>query len=97
MRHAGDARLALLKAAVELTTVTRSPTMRELAARACVGQEAARHMVNHMKRCGLLVIVRERAVAYRNRPVAEYAPAPEPASDAAAAALGNVFRSWCER
>lgn len=95
MRRAGDARLALLKAAVELTTAARSPTIRELAARACVGQEAARKTVDNMKRAGLLVIKRQRRVDYRNRPVAEYAPAPESEiSGDAVADLGNVFKAW---
>lgn len=95
MRAAGDTRTALLKAAMELTTVARSPTMRELAVRACVGQEAAMHTVRNMKRAGLLVVTRTRRVDYRNRPVAEYSPAPEESTaDTAAAELGNVFASW---
>jgi hypothetical protein len=95
MRPSGETRQALLKAAQELTTVARSPTFRELTARACVGKETALHTVRHMKRAGLLVIVRTRRVDYRNRPVAEYAPGvvAEPV-DAAGAALGNVFHSW---
>ncbi len=93
MRPPGEARLALLKAAVELTTVTRSPTVRELAARACVGREAALHIVRHMRREGLLVIKRTRRVDYRNRPVAEYAPA-ESAAEPEASELGRVLASW---
>lgn len=76
MRAPSEVRQALLKAAADLTTDERAPTLRELAAEAGVGQVAARQTVNNMKRYGLLVIVRERVVDYRNRPVAEYAPAP---------------------
>ena len=84
-----------MKAAMELTTIARSPTLRELATRACVGREAAMHTVKNMKRAGLLVVTRTRRVDYRNKPVAEYAPAPDQASnDAAAVDLGNVFRAW---
>jgi hypothetical protein len=95
MRPPGEARQALLKAAKELTTVARSPTFLELTARACVGKVAALNTVRHMRRAGLLVIVRTRKVDYRNRPVAEYAPgAIDEPSGAAGAALGNVFHSW---
>lgn len=93
MRPATDARLALLKAAVELTTVARSPTLRELAAKACVGQLAAMNTVKNMKRAGLLVTVRERRVDYRNRPVAEYAPC-EAIPETEAADLGRVLAGW---
>lgn len=97
MRPAGDSRLALLKAAADLTTATRSPTMRELVTRSCVGREAARKTVDNMKRAGLLVIVRTRRVEYRNRPVAEYAPKeglhiPE----STAAEWHAVFANWSE-
>ena len=95
MRPAGDSRLALLKAAADLTTVTRSPTMRELIARSCVGREAARKTVDNMKRAGLLVIVRQRKVDYRNRPVAEYAPAEGAKIPESTIAEWNaVFASW---
>lgn len=93
MRPPGEARLALLKAAVELTTAARSPTMRELAARAAVGRDAAKHTVKHMKDAGLLVVKRTRRVDYRNRPVAEYAPA-EPVAQPEASELGRVLATW---
>ncbi|MNV74275.1 hypothetical protein D3C71_1674820 [compost metagenome] len=74
MRPAGEVRQALLKAACELATPERAPTLRELAHRAQVGQGAARVTVDHMRRAGQLCIARLRKVPYRNRPVAEYTP-----------------------
>lgn len=94
MRPPGEARLALLRAAVELTTVARSPTLRELTAYSRVGSGAALCTVKHMVKAKLLVIVRDRKVPYRNRPVAEYAPAPEAEPDESADALCAVFKSW---
>ena len=94
MRLAGDTRLALLKAAAELSTPERAPTLRELALKACVGQDAAMHTVKNLTRCGVLTIARTRRVAYRNRPVAEYAPAKPPEQLSPMADLGNVFASW---
>lgn len=79
MRPAGEVRQALLQAASDLATPQRAPTLRELAAHAQVGSDAARHTVQNLHRHGALQIVRTRRVHYRNRPVAEYAPAPRPA------------------
>ncbi len=73
-RPVGDVRLALLQAAAALSAPDHSPTLKELAAHACVGHAAARMAVSNMRRAGQLVIVRLRPVAYRRRPVAEYAP-----------------------
>lgn len=95
MRPPSEVRQALLKAAADLTTPGRSPTLRELATEAKVGQTTARHVVNHMKRIGLLRIVRERVVDYRNRPVSEYAPAsPRVEGGQLGADLGNVLAAW---
>lgn len=73
MRPAGEVRLALLKAARELTTPERSPTLHELACHSQVGFLAARRTVDNMRRAGVLRVVRTRKVDYRTRPVAEYA------------------------
>lgn len=70
-----DVRRALLQAAVELNTPAHSPTLREIVRHARVGNSAGRSAIHHMRRAGLLVIAGDRRVAYRNRPVAEYAPA----------------------
>lgn len=75
MRPAGEIRQALMKAAAELVTPDRGATLSELAERACVGRDAARVHVSNMRRSAALHIVRVRRVDYRNRPVAEYAPA----------------------
>jgi hypothetical protein len=67
----------LLQAAGDLARPGHGATLQELAARACVGQEAARSTVPRMRRRGQLDIIAERVVDYRNRPVAEYVPAHE--------------------
>lgn len=72
MRPPGEVRQALLDAARALTTDTTAPTLVELAARSQVGLTAATFTTKNMVRSGALVIVRERHVSYRNRPVAEY-------------------------
>jgi hypothetical protein len=74
-RPVGDVRKALLTAAQVLATADKAPTLQELAQHACVGKGAARRTLDNLKRCGALAIARQRRVAYRNRPVAEYAPA----------------------
>ncbi len=73
-RPAGEVRRALLQAAIDLNMGDRAATLRELARAAGVGQKAARIAVKNMRRDGVLSLVRERSVAYRNRPVGEYAP-----------------------
>lgn len=75
MRPAGEIRQALLESAFALATPDRAPTMLELAHHAQVGYEAARRTVDNMRRAGTLALVRQRAVPYRSRPVAEYCPA----------------------
>lgn len=75
MRPAGEIRVALLGAARELFTPDRAPTLAEMAQHAQVGMADATSTVKNMKRHGALRLVRERRVTYRNRPVAEYAPA----------------------
>ena len=73
-RPAGEVRTALLVAAVELNMGDRAGTLREISRAACVGHSAARTAISNMRRAGVLSVVRARSVAYRNRPVAEYAP-----------------------
>lgn len=80
-RPAGEVSLALLRAAAELQTAERAPTMRELAHHAMVGVESANVAVKNLKRSGRLLPVRLRTVAHRTRPVAEYAPAPDTTFD----------------
>lgn len=101
MRPAGEVRQALLQACAELATPERGATLREIAARACVGLDAATHTIKHMSRARQLHIARTRRVPYRNRPVAEYVPAQLVAQAAAPAAsdepgadLSAVLRIW---
>jgi hypothetical protein len=102
-RPAGDVRQALLQAVQALATTNTAPTLRELAARACVGHGAARQTVCNMVRAGLLVPVRQRRVPYRNRPVLEYAqpghlpvlpPAPSGPQGHDFAALTQLVQRW---
>lgn len=74
MRPAGEIRTVLLCAARELASPDRAPTLAELSAHTQVGEQAARRTLSNLTRRGQLRIVRTRRVAYRNRPVAEYAP-----------------------
>jgi hypothetical protein len=81
MRPAGDISQAVLAACRELTTPERAPTLAEITARACLSRIAALYTVRNLARSGQIVIPRTRKVTYRNRPVAEYAPAPAAASE----------------
>lgn len=94
----GEIRAALLQAADELATPDRAPILQELAAQARVGLEAARRTVDNMKRAGALQVPRTRKVDYRNRPVAEYAPASrEPRRDEPYVDVASVFSLWVQR
>ena len=73
MRPASEIRQALFSAAKHYSALGGA-SLADLAARACVGREAARRCVDNMRRAGDLRIVGERKVAYRNRPVKVYAP-----------------------
>lgn len=65
---AGEVRLAL-----EASARARGPsTLRELAQHAQVGYDAARDTVGNMARRGVLRVVDERHVSYRNRLVHVY-------------------------
>ena len=92
MRPPGEISLALLGAARELWTPEQGPTLNELAMHAQVGKDAAEKAIKNMTRHGRLRIVRTRAVAYRNKPVAEYAPADDaPTEGAGFVDLGQVM------
>jgi len=67
-------RAVLLSAARELALPAQAPTLQELAAHTQVGLNVARRTLDNLRRHGHVRIVRERVVAYRNRPVAEYEP-----------------------
>lgn len=98
MRPHGDIRTALLDAARQLATPHQAPTLRELAHHAQVGHDCARRTVSNLTRYGALRIARQRRVAYRNRPVAEYELALTPdataANDAATVGLAQLLTIW---
>ena len=99
MRPAGEIRQALIQAAHALACSGRSPTLAELADKACVGRDAARMHIANIKRSGALRIVGERRVNYRNRPVAEYAPPKilsleDVQAMTGASVLGDCMQSW---
>jgi hypothetical protein len=100
MRPAGKIRQALMLAARDVVAdfgmPHRGATLAELAARSCVGRDAARRYVDNMRRSGALQIVGARRVDYRNRPVAEYAPADlaTPSATQGWVSLGNTLQHW---
>lgn len=95
MRPAGEIRRALLLACIELHTPERAATLREIAAQSCVGLDAARRTMDHMRRSAQVHIARQRRVAYRNRPVAEYAPGPGAAQSASpSGSLDIIAQAW---
>lgn len=73
MRPAGPVHQALVAAAQQ-----GPATLRELAQRAQVGWQAARDTVPYLARTGVLRVVGEKHVDYRNRLVHVYEAAPEP-------------------
>ena len=100
MRPAGKIRQALMLAArdvvADLGMPHRGATLAELAARSCVGRDAARRYVSNLRRSGALQIVGTRRVDYRNRPVAEYAPSDvaTPPAEQGWVGLGRGVASW---
>ena len=97
MRPLSEVAQALLSTANRLSAAGRAVTLADLAAGACVGQQAARTTVSNLKRHGHLKIVGLRRVSYRNRPVAEYALAVVEAERVSASAgvdLGRCLSAW---
>ncbi len=95
MRPAGEISQALLQAARELAHQGRGATLVELAEHACVARGHASVCLKNMRRSGRMEIVGERRVAYRNRPVAEYAPADDEIQVmSGAVVLGSYLQSW---
>lgn len=99
MRPRSDIRRALAAAAAEVGST--GATWRDLAARACVGFDAARRTAENMHRAGELVVVGQR-VAGAARPMNVYVAAQpiDPSADAAndsgvsAADLHRLFAEW---
>lgn len=98
MRPAGDISQALIRAAGHLAAVSEAggASLAEIAAKACVGRDAARQAVPNLKRHGHLTIVGQRRVDYRNRPVALYAPVDPraPLIQPGSVLLGQCMQAW---
>lgn len=102
MRPSGEISTAILTAATHLVREEagqrRGPTLQELAQHACVGYEAALNTVKNLTRSGKLEPVAQRKVDYRNRPVAEYAPALPVVEDDEPPFfdVASVFTAWAQ-
>ena len=102
MRPAGETHLALLQAAHairrERAESGQGATLLELVHRSQVGYKCARALVQKLKARGQLQIVGQRKVEYRNRPVAEYAPAPPTKAKEKAGWVGlsDCVQSWAK-
>ena len=99
MRPAGEVRQAVLNAVVTLATPQRGPTLQEINAavgsQMPVGTDTVRRYLDNIKRSGAVCIARQRRVDYRNRPVAEYAPAANAATVMQGwVDLGNCLGNW---
>lgn len=78
MAAVGEIRNAVIQAVRHIVAESqpgRGATLAEIAERSGVGQDALRNNLPKIKASGALQIVGYRRVGYRNRPVAEYAPA----------------------
>ena len=92
MRPAGEINQALLKA---LSEAGRGLTLRELAAAAKVGLDAATQTIKNMNRRGRVCVADTRRVPGRNRPVAVYAlPVQQEAANDAVMGLAAAMRVW---
>ncbi len=103
MRPTGDVHQALLRAATDMAAVVegrlRGPTLQELAERAQVGLKAAHCTVHNMRQRGQLQVAGTRKVDYRNKPVAEYAPAraeEDGPDDGEAVNLAELLNIWSQ-
>lgn len=92
MRPAGEISKALLQA---LANASGGLTLRELAAAAQVGLDAAMKTIKNMKRWGRVCVKGTRRVPGRNRPVAVYAlPVTQGAANDAVMTLSAAMRVW---
>ena len=92
MRPAGDINKALLQA---LSVSSAGLTLRELAAAAQVGLDAATQTIKNMNRRGRVCVQSTRRVPGRNRPVAVYAlPVTKDAANDAVMNLSAAMRVW---
>ena len=92
MRPAGDINKALLQA---LSVSSAGLTLRELAAAAQVGLDAATQTIKNMNRRGRVCVKGTRRVPGRNRPVAVYAlPVQQEAANDAVMGLAAAMRMF---
>jgi hypothetical protein len=101
MRPPGEISVAILSAAERLAREVdgqrHGPTLQELARAAQVATRDAMNTVKNLTRSGKLEPVAERRVAYRNRPVAEYAPRQrQPEKDEGYVDVAAVFSVWAQ-
>lgn len=98
MRPASETHLALLQAAHairrERIESGQGATLLELVHRSQVGYKCARALIPKLKERGHLQIVGARKVEYRNRPVAEYAPADLPVMGEGFVSLDECLADW---
>jgi hypothetical protein len=90
MRPREEIRLAMVKAASELSRERGGATWREMGARACVGFYAARQAAHNMHRAGELEKLGTVRVPHANRPMVLYGYV-DAAAGARAAARGPDF------
>ena len=86
----------ILEAARELATPERAPTRREIAAHLMLSTREIKTPIDNLRRTGRLLPVRLRTVAHRTRPVAEYAPAPDPQADQVAGDEPRHGHGWVD-
>ena len=95
MRPAGEVHLAMLQAAAAVTAEYaasgRGATLREMAARACVGYQIARATVGNLKRLGKIEKTGECKVPGRNRPAHLYKPVDAKLADLATPSPRHVL------
>lgn len=95
MRPAGETNKALLQALASACAKGGGLTLRELAAAAQVGLDAATQTIKNMNRRGRVCVLNTRRVPGRNRPVAVYSlPVPQDAANEAVIHLSAAMRVW---
>lgn len=91
-RPRGEIRQALHQAAWQLAAEAGGGTWRDIAARACVGYEAARRTIKNMAHAGELQAIDEVRVASSRRPMNRYIPAA--GVDSTSDALTELLALW---
>ncbi|MBY0455243.1 MAG: hypothetical protein K2Q11_10245 [Burkholderiaceae bacterium] len=100
MRPSGEVRAALQAACEKLAQPDQGVTMREMAAAACVGVDAARRTVDNMRRAGQIAVVGKRLSTHCDKPVLQYAlvkPCPALAQSDGCIGLAQTMGVWQRR